>query len=239
MYFGARLSPLPPIGHAHATSDPMIQFHATLIAAGDTKVVDPAPKLLAELEPLVAHRYAPVAVGQLPHSAFQPLLRFRMPMHAAAAEGKAEKLAIADLDHLTFVAIDHQLETLLQITAQTMQDALTRALTTQHDDDVVRITGKAMPAPSNKGFALDLNKSVDVSILHCSLSNNTSGFADISEQSQMLIFNCSLSGEGRFKMRDRCYLRHNIKQGFISAIFSSLFDTDLTSRHEEILDLPT
>ncbi|MEY6434084.1 right-handed parallel beta-helix repeat-containing protein [Thioalkalicoccus limnaeus] len=92
---------------------------------------------------------------------------------------------------------------------------------------------------NNKGFALDLNKSLDVLVLHCSLSNNTSGFADISEQSEVLIFNCSLSGEGRFKMRDRCYLRHNIKQGFISAIFSPLFDTDLTSRYEEIVDLPT
>ena len=41
-YLGARLSPLPPVGHPYPAADPLIQLHAELIAVGDTKVVDPA-----------------------------------------------------------------------------------------------------------------------------------------------------------------------------------------------------
>tara|TARA_R110002167_G_scaffold138853_2_gene326241 strand:+ start:3121 stop:3363 length:243 start_codon:yes stop_codon:yes gene_type:complete len=58
----------PACGSAQSVSlrvvkpDPMIQIDTELIAVGDTKVIDPASQILADLEVLIAYRHAPVAV---------------------------------------------------------------------------------------------------------------------------------------------------------------------------------
>ena len=63
-HFGAWLAPLSPVSHSDTASDPVIQITTSLVAGGDTKVVDPATKVLADLEELVVHRHAPVPVRQ-------------------------------------------------------------------------------------------------------------------------------------------------------------------------------
>ena len=65
-HFGAWLAPLSPVSHSDTASDPVIQITASLVAGGDTKVVDPATKVLADLEELIVHRHTPVPVCQCP-----------------------------------------------------------------------------------------------------------------------------------------------------------------------------
>lgn len=87
--FGTRLAPLSPVGHPNAAADPVIQIAAALIAGGDAKVVDPAPKVLADLEKLIVHRHTPVPVRQFPNTSLELAQHLRMPMDRGFLEGKA------------------------------------------------------------------------------------------------------------------------------------------------------
>ena len=97
-YLGARLSPLPPVGHPYPAADPLIQLHAELIAVGDTKVVDPASQVLARFEELVLHRDAPVAIGQSSDLLLETLQAVRVDEDPPRLGGKSEELTLRGFD---------------------------------------------------------------------------------------------------------------------------------------------
>jgi len=87
----------------------MIQVAAQLVAVGDSKVVNPATDKLAGLKELVAHAYAPVAVGELPYPLLELLQRFRVPLDLSVFEGEPQKLTFSGFHHLAFLGVDHKL----------------------------------------------------------------------------------------------------------------------------------
>ncbi|KGK41367.1 hypothetical protein LH51_15490 [Nitrincola sp. A-D6] len=66
----------------------MIQIAAKLIAAGDSKVIDPATYKLTCLKKLVMHADTPVAIGELPYPLLEFMLRLLMPFDQAIYGGR-------------------------------------------------------------------------------------------------------------------------------------------------------
>ncbi len=143
-YLGARLSPLPPVGHPYPAADPLIQLHAELIAVGDTKVVDPAAQVLAGFEELILHRHAPVAVGQSSDLLLEALQGFRVNEDLPRLEGKPQELTLRGFDDMAFAGVDHQFQTLLQVAADAGQYALSRSPTPHQYGEVIGIAGEGV-----------------------------------------------------------------------------------------------
>ena len=145
--FGTRLAPLSPVGHPNAAADPVIQIAATLIAGGDTKVVDPAPKVLADLEKLVVHRHTPVPVRQFPDTLLELAQRVRVPMDLGSLEGKAQELAVIGSDHPALGSVDRQFQAMFEEVADAGQHPVARTTAVHHNGEVVRVAGKPMAPP--------------------------------------------------------------------------------------------
>ncbi|MDP2222384.1 MAG: hypothetical protein Q8K34_19660, partial [Hydrogenophaga sp.] len=68
--FGARPAPLFPVAHAHAPSDPLVQFRDWPVILADAKVRHPTPKTLPQFsQPVTLLFMSPI---QFPHRGLSP-----------------------------------------------------------------------------------------------------------------------------------------------------------------------
>lgn len=124
----------------------MIQVYTALVGVCDTKVIDPATKILAQFGYLVPHRYPPVPVRQVPYSALEFGHSVWVPLNAPTSKSESKELAVCNLDDLAFGVVDDQLQTGLQVSADTMQYSIARARGLDQDGEVIRVSGKLVVA---------------------------------------------------------------------------------------------
>ena len=95
-----------------------------MIAFGDTKVVNPSPKVLAQLKKLVVHGHAPVAVRESPDLLFKRVQRVRMPVNLASFKCESKELAFIGLNDVAFDRVNDQFQTVLQEPTDTLKHSL-------------------------------------------------------------------------------------------------------------------
>ena len=92
---GARPAPLFPVTHAHAPSDPLVQFRDRAVVLADAEVRCPTPKVLPQFSQPVLHGYTPASTRQL----FDPVLEVGQglvgPAYLLALDREAQESAFA------------------------------------------------------------------------------------------------------------------------------------------------
>ena len=108
-------APLLPVTHAHAPSDPVIQFGHWPVILADAKVSRPTPQILPQFAQPVFRADSPTA----PREFFDPVLEVRQglfsPTNFLAPDRETQKAAFAHQCHLAFGRVDLELEGRFQV----------------------------------------------------------------------------------------------------------------------------
>ena len=141
---GARPAPLFPVAHAHAPSDPLVQFGNRAVVLADAEVRRPSPQVLPQFSQPVLHGNAPAPARKL----FDPVLEVCQclisPAYLLALDREAQEGAFAHRCHFAFGQIDFELEGGFQVSRDGAHHPLCSALAFDKDDHVVGIACKAV-----------------------------------------------------------------------------------------------
>ena len=133
---GARPAPLFPIAHAHAPSDPLVQFRDWTVILADAKVRRPASKVLPQFFQPVFHGNAPASSGQL----LDPVLEVRQcpigPAYLLALDREPEEGAFTHRCNFAFGHVDFEFELGFQVSRDGAHHPLCGALAFDQNDDL-------------------------------------------------------------------------------------------------------
>ena len=145
-HFRAGTAPLLPVTHAHATSNPVIDFGNWPVVVGDPEVVHPAAQILCELFEPVVHGDEPAPARELFDSTLDFLKGLFGPADAAPTEGEAEEGGLIGWRHPALFLVDPELESTLEKALNASHHPLPGPLTFHQDDEVVGVPGEMMTA---------------------------------------------------------------------------------------------